>query len=235
MRRFSSLGSILLFTLQTIITNIFLLLKSARAFTAVARSTKRYSCPKRLYLTQTMPFSERIQWKVRPATLADKNAVNELLMNSYENLLAADYDQEFLETALPLISKGREELLTCGTWYVVEDPRDGTLTGCGGWTFRNPAQERAADGRKVPHLRHFATRADMTRKGIGKAIWNQSWDDIIEQSTDGVDTTLEVFSTITAAPFYASVGFEKVKELSLPLADNCNFPCILMRRDPQKS
>ncbi len=166
MRRFSSLRSILLFTLQTIITNIFLLLKSARAFTAVARSTKRYSCPKRLYLTQTMPPSERIQWKVRPATLADKNAVNELLMNSYENLLAADYDQEFLETALPLISKGREELLTCGTWYVVEDPRDGTLTGCGGWTFRNPAQERAADGRKVPHLRHFATRADMTRKGI---------------------------------------------------------------------
>ena len=178
------------------------------------------------------PSKERIDWMVRPATLADQAAVNDLLMNSYANLLANDYEPDFLQIALPLITKGQEELLTCGTWYVVEDPRDGSLTGCGGWTFRNPTN--GGEGQKVPHLRHFATRSDMARKGIGKAIWNQSWEDITKLSADGAGTTLEVFSTITAAPFYASVGFEKVKELSLPLTEDCNFPCILMRRDPKK-
>lgn len=210
MRRLNGPRIAILFALQSIVT---LHSKSVRSFAL-------------------MSPSERIQWKVRPATLADEAAVNKLLMNSYENLLAADYDQEFLNIALPLITKGREELLTCGTWYVVEDPRDGSLTGCGGWTFRNPSAKDGGDGSKVPHLRHFATRADMTRKGIGKAIWDRSLEEITKQSADGADTTLEVFSTITAAPFYASVGFEKIIELTLPLADNCNFPCILMRRDP---
>ena len=174
---------------------------------------------------------KRIEWKVRPATLEDQEAVDKLLMDSYKNLLAADYDPEFLTIALPLITKGSEELLTCGTWYVTEDPDDGTLTGCGGWTFRQPAQ--TSGGKAVPHLRHFGTRSDMVRKGVGKAIWQRSWEDITNMSDDGSNTTLEVFSTLTAEPFYASCGFEKVKELTLPLSDECNFPCTLMRREPK--
>ncbi|KAL3923537.1 MAG: hypothetical protein SGILL_001596 [Bacillariaceae sp.] len=184
-------------------------------------------------MTTMSASKERIDWKIRPATLADETAVNDLLMNSYENLLAKDYDADFLQTALPLITKGQQELLTCGTWYVVEDPRDGTLTGCGGWTFRNPSDD-GGEAPKMPHLRHFATRADMTRKGIGKAIWDRSWRDITLKSENGAGTSLEVYGTLTAAPFYASVGFEKVKDLTLPLTDDCNFPCILMRRDPKK-
>ena len=174
---------------------------------------------------------ERIEWKVRPATLKDQEAVNKLLLDSYESLLAADYEPDFLAIALPLITKGSEELLTCGTWYVVENPVDGSLTGCGGWTFRQPAQ--TSGGKAVPHLRHFGTRSDMARKGVGKAIWQRSWEDITNMSEDGSNTTLEVFSTLTAEPFYASCGFEKVKELTLPLSDKCNFPCILMRREPK--
>lgn len=116
---------------------------------------------------------------------------------------------------------------------MVEDPRDGTLTGCGGWTFRNPAQADAGQPTiMTPNLRHFATRADMARKGIGSAIWNRSWQDIIKLSPDGANTTLEVYSTLTAEPFYASVGFQKVEELTLPIAGGCDFPCILMRRKP---
>jgi Acetyltransferase (GNAT) domain len=118
--------------------------------------------------------------------------------------------------------------LTCGTWYVVEDPRDGSLTGCGGWTFRNPAKE----GQSVPNLRHFATRADMARKGVGSAIWDRSWQDITKLTPDGANTTLDVYSTLTAEPFYSSVGFQKVEELTVHIADGCDFPCILMRRKP---
>jgi N-acetylglutamate synthase-like GNAT family acetyltransferase len=116
---------------------------------------------------------------------------------------------------------------------VVEDPRDGTLTGCGGWTFRNPTQADVEGQQKMtPNLRHFATRADMARKGVGSAIWDRSWQDIINMSPDGANTTLEVYSTLTAESFYASVGFQKVEELTVHIAEHCDFPCILMRREP---
>mmetsp|Transcript_27637 Transcript_27637/g.66411 ORF Transcript_27637/g.66411 Transcript_27637/m.66411 type:complete len:192 (-) Transcript_27637:2433-3008(-) len=190
-----------------------------------------------------MTPSERIDWIVRPATLEDKTAVDELLVNSYTNLLPANYDVNFLKTVLPLITKAQEELLTCGTWYVVEDPSlDGTLVGCGGFTSRNPStqtkkEDRGAGGTMllVPHLRHFATRPDMSRKGVGKAIWNRSWEDIAKQSPTGTNTSLEVFSTLTAEAFYASVGFRKVNHVIVPISEDCDFPCILMRRDPVTS
>mmetsp|Transcript_27638 Transcript_27638/g.66417 ORF Transcript_27638/g.66417 Transcript_27638/m.66417 type:complete len:130 (-) Transcript_27638:2615-3004(-) len=129
-----------------------------------------------------MTPSERIDWIVRPATLEDKTAVDELLVNSYTNLLPANYDADFLKTALPLITTAQEELLACGTWYVVEDPSpENTLVGCGGFTFRNPSTQTMKEDRGpggtmllVPHLRHFATRPDLSRKGIGKAIWIRS-------------------------------------------------------------
>ena len=72
----------------------------------------------------------------------------------------------------------------------------------------------------------------MVRKGVGRAIWNRSWEDIAKLSAEGTKTPLEVFSTLTAEPFYTSVGFQKVKELTLPIAKDCDFPCVLMRREP---
>lgn len=53
-------------------------------------------------------------------------------------------------------------------------------------------------------------------------------------SPDGSNTTLEVFSTLTAVPFHASLGFVKIMDQELPLLEDCTFPCILMRRDPSK-
>lgn len=119
--------------------------------------------------------NKNISWKVRPAIPADKENVNKLLADSYGALLKNDYDAKLLEKALPLITRANDELLNCGTWYVIEDD-NGLLAGCGGWTLKQPP--KAKEGSAVPHLRHFATRSDMTRKGIGKAIWEQSWKDI---------------------------------------------------------
>jgi len=179
-----------------------------------------------------------IEWVVRPAEIRDAQAVDQLLMDSYQHLLAASYDAAVLEKALPLITKGQTELLECGTWYVAEHPIDGTLAGCGGWTLRKPKKtvtesDEGQQAHSVPHLRHFATRSDMARKGVGKAIWAKSWEDIKKMCPQGSQTVLEVFSTFTAEPFYASVGFDKVKEMTVPLTADFDFPCTLMRRDPK--
>ena len=61
----------------------------------------------------------RIQWTVRPATVEDRDKVNDLLHASYSSLLPKDYDEEFITKALPDLSKARESLLTCRNVVVV--------------------------------------------------------------------------------------------------------------------
>ena len=220
-------------------------------------------------------------WHVRPATPADKHAVEALLQISYSTMLQADYDEQVLKAALPLICQANDKLLTSSTWYVVEHHRrhdgDGNdddddhktpfLIGCGGWTPHSPMQQES-----VPNLRHFATHPSYVRQGVARAIWDRAWEDWVtyhrctsssssssppttppdeqqpsnenNESTNANTTNttatstmsatrpdMEVISTLSAQSFYESLGFVKIKDMVVPLADNtCPFPAILMRR-----
>ncbi|KAG7365813.1 GNAT family acetyltransferase [Nitzschia inconspicua] len=209
----------------------------------------------------TTSTKERSEWIVRPACLDDKEMVDNLLQKSYSNLLKDDYDGDLLAVALPKITVAREDLLTCGTWYVVEasttDASSSSskglrkqLVGCGGFTLHSPTKNKSAAtnddeddeetrARDVPHLRHFATDPDFARRGIASAIWNRTWNDLCHyySATDGDDNTMsfppamEVYSTLTAESFYASLGFRTIKETLIPLSDDCLFPALLMKRE----
>jgi N-acetylglutamate synthase-like GNAT family acetyltransferase len=168
--------------------------------------------------------SERIDWTVRPTNAGDKEAVETLLHASYGNLLSKDYDANLLKIAVPNLCHARLDLLTCSTWYVVEDPETGKIVGCGGWTPKSPF------GEDVPHLRHFATDPDHLRKGVARALWDRTWNDWCKYSDKKDMPAMEVFSTLTAESFYASLGFERVERITIPIREDCPFPAILMRR-----
>lgn len=173
----------------------------------------------------TMPKkSERIDWMVRPSNADDKNAIEALLMKSYGDLLSKDYSDGILKVAVPDLCHARPELLACSTWYVVEDPETTKIVGCGGWTPTSPF------GEDIPHLRHFATDPDYLRKGVARALWDRTWHDWSEYSGKQERPDMEVFSTLTAESFYASLGFEKIKDITIPIREDCPFPAILMRR-----
>ena len=184
-------------------------------------------------MSKKMP-SPRRNWNVRPAEPSDKEQVDQLLQKSYSRLLPNDYDDHLLQQALPKITVARDELLTCGTWYVVEDSDDNPprIVGCGGFTLQSPTPSNGNDSnpQDTPHLRHFATDPDYARQGIASAIWQRTWQDLC-QHFDSQPPTMEVFSTLTAESFYASLGFRAVKEVRIPLGEGCEFPAILMRRD----
>mmetsp|Transcript_20387 Transcript_20387/g.36986 ORF Transcript_20387/g.36986 Transcript_20387/m.36986 type:complete len:177 (+) Transcript_20387:258-788(+) len=169
---------------------------------------------------------EKIEWVVRPTTTNDACEIDALLKKCYETLLPKDYDADLLTRSLPLLTKARPELLTCGTWYLVEDPESGAIVGCGGWSH-SPTDKT----HRLPHLRHFATHPNFLRKGIAKALWNRIRDSIVSEM--GPDTDLEVYSTFTAEPFYTSLGFEPVETVYLPIHPDFTFPSKLMRRAGQ--
>jgi Acetyltransferase (GNAT) domain len=194
----------------------------------------------------------KIEWTVRPARLDDKEMVDRLLWKSYSHLLKRDYDEDFLKIALPKITVARDELLTCGTWYVVEAPPSTNsdsssstpdqLVGCGGFTLQSPTKKKKDDddddnknAMDVPHLRHFATDPDFARQGIASAIWNRTWKDLCHHYITHYNLpfppAMEVFSTLTAESFYASLGFRTVEKVSIPLGEDCPFPALLMKRE----
>mmetsp|Transcript_4370 Transcript_4370/g.9016 ORF Transcript_4370/g.9016 Transcript_4370/m.9016 type:complete len:209 (+) Transcript_4370:1079-1705(+) len=180
---------------------------------------------------QRMSAAPRREWQVRPATRDDAASVNALLKASYEELLKADYEETILSNALPLITLAQEELLTCGTWYVVEHPETKQVVGCGGWTIRSPTSKGLMDAKGAPHLRHFACHPGWTRCGIASVIWQKTLADMKGCCGERLPC-LEVYSTITATPFYGTLGFREVKRVEIPLNGGaCMFPAVLMRMD----
>ena len=160
---------------------------------------------------------------VRPTTSADLALVDALLARSYPVLLKPDYPPSVLVTALPLISRARPELLTCGTYYLVESAA-GQVLGAGGWTRATPTGGSLRQG--VAHIRHVVTDPAHTRKGVGRALMTR----IVEAAqADGIHL-LDCLSTRTAVPFYGAMGFEMRAETDIPLRPGITFPAIHMQR-----
>ena len=159
------------------------------------------------------------------------------------------YAPDVLQQALPTMTRARPELLSCPTWYVVVHPGTDEIVGCGGWTRHvpNSAQQQQQSCNNVddnngndkekkqqhqPHLRHFAVHPKYARQGVGRAVWDRTWNDICDEL--GPSTRLEVFSTLTAVPFYKSLGFRIVKHMGICMGASVpiQFPCVLMERIP---
>ncbi|MEO0937990.1 MAG: GNAT family N-acetyltransferase [Pseudomonadota bacterium] len=155
--------------------------------------------------------------QIRASTKADLAAVDALLARTYPKLLKTDYPPSVLVTALPIISRARPELLSCGTYYVAED--GGTILGAGGWT-------RDRRSRAKGHVRHVVTDDRALRRGIGRRLMQHSFD---AARRAGV-RQMECWATYTAVPFYEAVGFTAQGHIDVPLADGISFPSIRMMR-----
>lgn len=155
---------------------------------------------------------------VRVAGADDVSGVDALLQRSYPRLLKADYPPSVMVTAVPLISRAKVALVCCGTYYVAEDI-DGRIIGAGGWT-----PKRHAPG--VADIRHVATDPDTVRRGVGRALLGR----ILSDAEAAGVVRFDCLSTRTAVPFYRSLGFTVMSEVSLQLAKAIAFPAVQMQR-----
>jgi GNAT superfamily N-acetyltransferase len=125
--------------------------------------------------------------------------------------------------------RAQAKLLTCPTWYVAVDDDPGSIVGCGGWTPERPGTGEREPG--VGHLRHFATRPDQVRRGVGRAILAAC---LSSARAAGV-TRLDAYSTRAAVEFYAALGMQTLGELAIEMPDPAapgqvlEFPAVHMQ------
>jgi N-acetylglutamate synthase-like GNAT family acetyltransferase len=158
--------------------------------------------------------------QLRIADLNDAEDVSTLFQAAYGTLMAGAYDEAVLARALPLMARANAQLLSSGTFYLVQD--DGVLAGCGGWTLQAPGAQNTQSG--LAHLRHFATHPQHTRKGVGRMIFEHC---AVEAKAASA-SLFQAFSSLNAEPFYQSVGLKRISEIDLAMGPAVKLPVVLM-------
>ena len=165
-----------------------------------------------------------IEFRIRPATAADIEAVDALLSRAYPLLLKEDYPPSVRVTAIPLLARAQPGLVTCGTYYVADAGTSG-IVGAGGWTSHDPFSG-AASGSRSGHVRHFATDPGFLRQGVARRLLAQS----VEEARVAGLVAFNCYATRSAVPFYQSQGFTVIDERSFVLRPGIAFPAVRMRR-----
>ena len=161
------------------------------------------------------------------ANPSDAAAVTEVLEASYPHLMSSAYERGMLERALPLMTRANPKLLSSGTYFIAR--WDGEMAvGCGGWTPERPGTTEVEPG--IGHIRHFATRADHTGRGIGRRIFDRCE----AQACAERIAIFECYASVNAVPFYTALGFAAVEEIEVPLAIDIRLRGVRMRRSLQR-
>nr|WP_239029982.1 GNAT family N-acetyltransferase [Nereida sp. MMG025] len=161
---------------------------------------------------------------VRVAQADDIARVDALLARAYPRLLKADYAPSVMVTALPIISRARPELVSCGTFYVVE--KGDQLFGAGGWTRRGDPAGFAGGDATVGDIRHVVTDDRHVRRGVGRALMGH----ILAQARAGGVRRMMCWSTLTAVPFYTAMGFDVLGPKDVTLKGGVVFPSVEMQQ-----
>ncbi|MFD1342404.1 GNAT family N-acetyltransferase [Litorisediminicola beolgyonensis] len=157
---------------------------------------------------------------LRRAGPEDLEAVEALYQKNYPRLLAADYPPSVMVTAVPLIARAQPQLLASGQFYMIEEA--GQALAAGGWTREAPGSGALSPG--VAHIRHVATDPGRLREGLARRLVGFL---LAEAGADGV-REMQCYSTLTAEPFYAAMGFVRQGPMQVELPRGIAFNAVRM-------
>jgi GNAT superfamily N-acetyltransferase len=176
-----------------------------------------------------MPF------QLRPATRADRAALQLLIARSARELGAGDYRPEQIEGALQGAFGVDSQLIDDGTYFVAE--MAGSLIGCGGWSWRRTLfggdshAERSAleldpktDAAKI---RAFFVDPGYARRGIGRALLERCE---AEARARGF-TRFELMGTLPGVRLYQALGYVAGELIHYPVAPGVSIEFVPMRKE----
>lgn len=171
---------------------------------------------------------------LRIATPDDAASVEALMKQSASALFPAYYDEKQTASAIRFVAHVDETLLADATYFVFESA--GELVACGGWSRRHrlyTGSGKADDDSRLleprvdaAKVRAMFTRADWTRRGLGRRILEACEDAARREGF----RRLALLATLPGVPLYAAYGFEPYDEQEIELEDGVTLTCVAMEK-----
>ena len=176
-----------------------------------------------------------MNYRLRPATLADEERLRTLSARSIRELGAADYLPEQIEGALRGAFGVDTALIRDGTYFVVETD-NGELVACGGWSrrrtlfgsdARSERDESPLDPRvDAARIRAFFVDPQHARRGLGRSILERSES---EARTEGF-VAFELMATLPGVRLYEKFGYRAGEAVDHPLPGGLTIRFVPMSK-----
>lgn len=171
---------------------------------------------------------------LRLARPEEADAIDALMKASVRDLFPSSYDAAQTAASIRYIASVDRTLIADGTYYVVDV--DGELVACGGWSRRDKLYTGSGDSTDDARLldpateparvRAMFTRADWTRRGLGRRILETCEDAARREGF----RTLALMATMPGLPLYRAYGFEVEAESLIRLPDGTTIAGASMRK-----
>jgi len=172
---------------------------------------------------------------IRKATLDDRAAIEQLIIESARGLSGTDYSVEQIEGAIATVFGVDTNLIIDGTYFVAES--SGELIGCGGWSKRRTLfggdQYAARDASELDpktepaKIRAFFIHPQHARKGIARAILEACEG---EARACGFQA-LELMSTLPGLKLYRACGYQGAERVELEVGEGLTIGLVPMRKE----
>nr|WP_213807059.1 GNAT family N-acetyltransferase [Granulicella sp. dw_53] len=178
-----------------------------------------------------------MDFKLRVAKTEDVAEIAALIDASVRMLQAGDYNAAQIEGALATVFTTDSQLIADGTYFVAV-AEDGTLAGCGGWSFRktlyggDKQMERIEPERLDPEVDAAKIRAifvhpRFARMGLGSLILEAAERAAVEAGF----RRLEMGSTLTGVALYTLKGYREVSRANVPVGGGETIEIVRMVKE----
>ena len=176
-----------------------------------------------------------MDYVIRKANLDDREAIQQLIVDSARKLSQEDYSGEQIEAAIKAVFGVDTNLILDGSYYVAES--SGRLVGCGGWSkrrtlfggdrFANRDSSELDPKTEAAKIRAFFVHPEFARKGIARAILTCCE---AEARVHGF-RSLELMSTLPGIKLYQTCGYEGAERVELDVGAGVVLQLMEMRKD----
>lgn len=172
--------------------------------------------------------------ELRVATAGDIPRLRVLIADSARGLSVGFYTAEQVEAALAHVFGVDTQLITDGTYYVVDAP-EGPVA-CGGWSARRTLyggdQMKGADDPRLDpatepaRIRAFFVHPGWARRGLARRIY----DECARAAREAGFCSFELMATRPGEPLYEALGFAVVERVTVELPGGIRVPFARMHR-----
>jgi GNAT superfamily N-acetyltransferase len=178
-----------------------------------------------------------VVFHLRVATTNDVAAIRDLIGASVRGLQTGDYSAAQREGALATVFTVDSQLIADGTYFVATTD-DGTLAGCGGWSFRKTlyggdhqveaiAPERLDAAVDAAKVRAIFVHPDFARMGVGSLILKAAEEAAMAQGF----TCFEMGSTLTGVGLYTLNGYREMTRFMVPVGGGETIEVVRMVKE----